>query len=256
MKALDSPNCCSAAKNDLRPVPSPVPIIVRAPAPICCSSPGAHRLVGALPEPVPCRRSCHGWSAENIRDFGCRPSGQRHRLFHIRSAQGADAADARGIRRGYRAFFFHPRAHAPILAGKARIGRQRPGGNARRRHAVLFLFGRAAFSGLCHPGRAARGDLFLSHCGPHGQRDCLVLLYGLFGWKIAAIYIGTGLQIAMVAGWVIGRLQMERHLEEWVYEIQAGKIGVDTGPERLGRTDPATGSRPCATSSARSGFTS
>ena len=44
----------------------------------------------------------------------------------------------------------------------------------------------------------------------------LVLLYGLFGWKIAAIYLGTGLLIAMIAGWVIGRLNMERHLEDWV----------------------------------------
>jgi hypothetical protein len=49
----------------------------------------------------------------------------------------------------------------------------------------------------------------------------VVLLYGLLGWKIAAIYAGTGLLIAMVAGWVIGRLKMERHIEEWVTEIRA-----------------------------------
>lgn len=47
----------------------------------------------------------------------------------------------------------------------------------------------------------------------------LVLLYGLFGWKIAAIYMSTGLIIAMLAGWTIGRLKMEHHLEEWVYKI-------------------------------------
>jgi len=33
----------------------------------------------------------------------------------------------------------------------------------------------------------------------------LVLLFGLFGWRIAAIYAGTGLLIAIVAGWTIGR---------------------------------------------------
>ena len=59
----------------------------------------------------------------------------------------------------------------------------------------------------------------------------VVLLYGLFGWKIAAIYMGTGLLIAMVAGWVIGRLKMERHLEEWVYQIQAGNVGIDESPK-------------------------
>jgi len=50
----------------------------------------------------------------------------------------------------------------------------------------------------------------------------LVLLYGLFGWKVAAIYLGTGLTIAILAGWVIGRLKMEAHVEPWVYETKAG----------------------------------
>jgi len=50
----------------------------------------------------------------------------------------------------------------------------------------------------------------------------LVLLFGLFGWKVAVLYAGTGLVIAMVSGWVMGRLGMERHVEEWVYAIPAG----------------------------------
>jgi uncharacterized membrane protein YraQ (UPF0718 family) len=62
---------------------------------------------------------------------------------------------------------------------------------------------------------------------PMVNEIAVVLLYGLFGWKIAAIYMGTGLLIAMVAGWVIGRLKMERHLEEWVYQIQAGNTGIE-----------------------------
>ncbi len=45
----------------------------------------------------------------------------------------------------------------------------------------------------------------------------LVLLFGLFGWKVAALYLGTGLAIAMIAGWVIGRLRLERWVEGWVY---------------------------------------
>ena len=46
----------------------------------------------------------------------------------------------------------------------------------------------------------------------------LVLLFGLFGWKVAGLYLVTGLVIAMVAGWVIGRLKLERHVEGWVYQ--------------------------------------
>ncbi len=66
---------------------------------------------------------------------------------------------------------------------------------------------------------------------PMVNEVALVLLYGLFGWKIAAVYMGTGLAIAMIAGWIIGRLKMERHLEEWVYQIQAGKVHLEEGPK-------------------------
>jgi hypothetical protein len=61
---------------------------------------------------------------------------------------------------------------------------------------------------------------------PMVNEIALVLLYGLFGWKVAAIYLGTGLLIAMIAGWIIGRLRMEQHLEDWVLEIQAGGNGM------------------------------
>lgn len=53
----------------------------------------------------------------------------------------------------------------------------------------------------------------------------LVMLFGMFGWRVAAIYLGMGLLIAIVAGWVIGRLRMERYVEGWVYETR----GVDGG---------------------------
>jgi uncharacterized membrane protein YraQ (UPF0718 family) len=52
---------------------------------------------------------------------------------------------------------------------------------------------------------------------PMVNEIALVLLYGLFGWKIAVIYAATGLSIAMASGWVIGRLGMEKHVEDWVY---------------------------------------
>jgi len=51
---------------------------------------------------------------------------------------------------------------------------------------------------------------------PMVNEIALGLLYGLLGWKIAAIYMGTGLFIAISAGWVIGRLDLENHIEDWV----------------------------------------
>jgi uncharacterized membrane protein YraQ (UPF0718 family) len=46
----------------------------------------------------------------------------------------------------------------------------------------------------------------------------VVLLYGMFGWKVAAIYVGTGLAIAIIAGWIIGKLKLQKWVEPWVYE--------------------------------------
>jgi uncharacterized membrane protein YraQ (UPF0718 family) len=50
----------------------------------------------------------------------------------------------------------------------------------------------------------------------------VVLLYGMFGWKVAAIYVGTGLVIAIIAGWIIGLLKLEKWVEPWVYETHLG----------------------------------
>ena len=51
----------------------------------------------------------------------------------------------------------------------------------------------------------------------------VILLYGMFGWKVAAIYIGTGLAIAIIAGWIIGKLKLEHWVEEWVYTTKLGE---------------------------------
>jgi len=55
----------------------------------------------------------------------------------------------------------------------------------------------------------------------------VVLLYGMFGWKVAAIYIGTGLVIAIIAGWIIGLLKLEKWVEPWVYETHIGNNSED-----------------------------
>ncbi len=64
---------------------------------------------------------------------------------------------------------------------------------------------------------------------PMVNEVALVLLFGLFGWKVAALYLGTGLAIAMIAGWTIGRLHLERWVEGWVYQTKTG-VGPDSAP--------------------------
>jgi uncharacterized membrane protein YraQ (UPF0718 family) len=57
----------------------------------------------------------------------------------------------------------------------------------------------------------------------------VVLLLGMFGWKVALLYISTGLAIAMSAGWIIGKMRMERYVESWVYENQSAQCACATG---------------------------
>lgn len=63
---------------------------------------------------------------------------------------------------------------------------------------------------------------------PMVNEIALVLLFGLFGWKIAALYMGTGLIIALAAGIVIGKLRMEKHVEKWVYDMRMGDGTVES----------------------------
>lgn len=57
---------------------------------------------------------------------------------------------------------------------------------------------------------------------PMVNEVALVLLFGLFGWKVAGLYLGTGLIIAIISGWTIGRLRMEKHIEDWVFQTPTG----------------------------------
>lgn len=58
---------------------------------------------------------------------------------------------------------------------------------------------------------------------PMVNEVALVLLFGMFGWKIATLYLGMGLLVAIVSGIVIGKLKMEHHLEDWVQKIHSGE---------------------------------
>jgi uncharacterized membrane protein YraQ (UPF0718 family) len=71
---------------------------------------------------------------------------------------------------------------------------------------------------------------------PMVNEVAIVLLFGLFGWKVTAIYIGSGLFVAIFGGLVIGKLKLEKWVEEYVYEFHNGQeyeIVKQTFKERL-----------------------
>ena len=57
---------------------------------------------------------------------------------------------------------------------------------------------------------------------PMVNEIALGLLFGMFGWKVAALYLVLGLSIAIGAGLVIGKLGMEKYLQDWVRDIHSG----------------------------------
>lgn len=79
---------------------------------------------------------------------------------------------------------------------------------------------------------------------PMVNEVALILLYGLFGWKIAAVYIGSGLVVAIIAGMVIGRLKMEKYVQDYVWQMQVGKSEISklTFREKLEYARDYTGS--------------
>ena len=63
----------------------------------------------------------------------------------------------------------------------------------------------------------------------------VILLFGLFGWKVAIIYVVTGLVIAITAGWIIGKLKLEHWVQDWVYKTKMGN--ADESIEKMKLTD-------------------
>ena len=71
---------------------------------------------------------------------------------------------------------------------------------------------------------------------PTVNEVALVMLWGLFGWKIAFIYTATGVTLAFFGGIIIGKLKLEHLVEDYVYQIKMGESEtiVPTWKERLG----------------------
>ncbi len=54
----------------------------------------------------------------------------------------------------------------------------------------------------------------------------IVLLLGLFGWKVTLIYMITGLTIAISSGWLIGKLNLNKYVQDWVFKAKSGEQSI------------------------------
>ena len=82
------------------------------------------------------------------------------------------------------------------------------------------------FIGFVETGIPLGVTLSFLIAAPMINEIAIVLLFGLFGWQTALLYVSTGLVIAISAGFVIGKLKLERFVEDWVYAIHSNHTEV------------------------------
>ena len=70
---------------------------------------------------------------------------------------------------------------------------------------------------------------------PMVNEVALTLLFSMFGWKVAGLYLTLGLSVAIISGWIIGRLKLENYLEDWV--INMPKTVASVGDDELTLSD-------------------
>ena len=135
--------------------------------------------------------------------------------------------------------FFSPERTRAVLAGR----REGFGNVAAATLGVFTPFCSCSavslFIGFLSAGIPLGVTLSFLISAPMVNEIALALLFGMFGWKVAALYTSLGLTVAVAAGLVIGRLGMEHHLEDWVREAlkaEAATAAVATRrswPDRL-----------------------
>jgi hypothetical protein len=91
------------------------------------------------------------------------------------------------------------------------------------------------FIGFVEAGIPLGVTLSFLIAAPMINEVAVILLFGLFGWKTAVIYVSTGLVIAIISGYIIGKLKLERYVEPWVYEIKTSKRGI--GEDKINLQD-------------------
>ncbi|MGZ8629148.1 MAG: permease [Actinomycetota bacterium] len=87
-----------------------------------------------------------------------------------------------------------------------------------------------AFIGFVSAGVPLGVTLSFLIASPLVNEVALVLLFGMFGWKIALLYLSAGLVIAVVAGFTLGRLGLERWVEPFVFDVKVGSAGAGARP--------------------------
>lgn len=95
-----------------------------------------------------------------------------------------------------------------------------------------------AFIGFVAAGVPIGVTLSFLIASPLVNEVAIGLLLTMFGWQVTLAYIGAGLSIAVVGGWVLGRLGVERWVEPFVFETKLGGQVIDstadlTFPQRL-----------------------
>ncbi len=83
------------------------------------------------------------------------------------------------------------------------------------------------FIGFLQAGIPVGVTLAFLISSPLVNEVALVLLWGLFGWQIALVYMIAGLSVAIVGGLILGRFPLERHLEPWVLQVREAGPGAD-----------------------------
>jgi uncharacterized membrane protein YraQ (UPF0718 family) len=92
------------------------------------------------------------------------------------------------------------------------------------------------FLGFVEAGIPAGVTFSFLIASPMINEVAVILLFGLFGWKVALIYVVTGLLIAIFAGWLIGRLNLQHWIQDWVYQTRSGNTDIeDEKPDFAGR---------------------
>ncbi len=77
-----------------------------------------------------------------------------------------------------------------------------------------------AFIGFVAAGVPLGVTLSFLIASPMVNEVAVILIFGMFGWQVAATYVGFGLLVAIVAGYVLGRMRLEKWVEPFVFETK------------------------------------
>jgi len=123
--------------------------------------------------------------------------------------------------------FFSPERTRALLAGK----RERRGNIAAAHLGIVTPFCSCSavplFVGFVSAGVPLGVTFSFLIAAPMVNEIALGLLFALLGWKVALTYLAFGLAIAIVSGWVIGRLHLEAWLEPWVREVRTAPVDFE-----------------------------